>query len=176
MKSLRDLFLDSSAGRAMLAGIGSQPETKALGDRAAVTKQKGRRGKPNSRIIDYKRTGPFYQQTGTNVIAGNVLPLLKKYWVHQFLHATKGWRSYRGGALFHLPSAIAGPQGWQLFKRSTWRPNRAERKAGLVPRLNTIVQQGPEQDYAAGKAMKLAEYMSPRGPRIGFAPLVAAAA
>lgn len=169
--NLKDLLLSASSQRSILAGA---PEMMALDDRSAITRTRGGKGKPNTRLIDYNRTGPFYQQTGISNIAGNILPRLKKFWRHRFLHATKGWREYHGGAVYHLPSAVAGPQGWQLFKRSTWRPNRSERALGLVPRLGTV-QQAPGIEYKAGTPVQLRQYIGKRGTRVQFTPLAAAA-
>lgn len=111
-------------------------------DKAAVTRTKGHRGVPNARIVKYERTGPFYTQSGIRRIADQILPILHEWYEHRYLHATKGLRVYHGGKLFHLPSAVAGPQGWQLFKRSTWRPNAKERKIGAVPRFTSMLADG----------------------------------
>lgn len=129
--AFQNLLLGATSTAAVLAGMPAMD----FGDRAAVTRRKGKRSVANSRIIDYQRSGPFYRQTGTRNIADNTLPIIVRYWVHRFLHATKGWREYHGGELFHLPSAVV-PRGWQLFRRSTWSPNKRERALGLVPRLN----------------------------------------
>lgn len=135
MNFLDKMLLGSSSMRAVFAGLGLQPETTALKDRATVTPKIGKRSKPNRRIISYERSGPFYTQSGTQNIAGNILPILYKFYEHRFLHATKGWRVYHGGNLFRLPSAVTRP-GFQVFRRSTWMPNARERRLGLVPRPN----------------------------------------
>lgn len=170
-------FLDSTSSmRALLTGY--KPEEQTLD---TATRSMGPRRRANTRIIDYSRTGPFYTQIGVRVIAEQELPILRTHYVHRYLHATKGWREYHGGPLFHLPSSRADAGGRQIGKRSTWRPNRAERAAGNVPRLNTVVQQGLDQDYAAGKPVELARYRNKRGDwRLGFklvaTPYVSAAA
>lgn len=174
MLPLRSLLDGSTSMHGLLAGM--KPEE--VENSVAVTRSKGPRSKANSRIVDYKRTGPFYTQTGSRVIAGQEMPILRTHYVHRFLHATKGWREYHGGKLYHLPSSAARPQGRQIFKRSTWRPNRIECLAGNVPRLNTV-QQEPELsiDYTAGKPVEMARYRNRRGRwRLGFKLVEAAAA
>lgn len=175
MQSALTKFLDQTTSmRALLTGF--QPEEQALD---TATRSMGPRRRTNTRIIDYSRTGPFYTQTGTRVIAGQELPILRTHYVHRYLHATKGWREYHGGPLFHLPSSRVDA-GRQIGKRSTWQPNRAERAAGNVPRLNTV-QQEPGVEYSAGKPVELARYRNKRGDlRLGFklvaTPYVSAAA
>lgn len=147
---LRDLLLGSTA-RTILASL---PE-----ETAPVTRPKSRRGMPNASLIDYKRVGPFYRQTGTRNIVGNTIPLMQEYYEHRFLHATKGWRVYHGGKAFRLP--IAAPQGFQLSRRSTWRPNVKERALGLVPRFATEEPDG----LRLGKPVEMFQYRNQRGAR-----------
>jgi hypothetical protein len=56
-----------------------------------VTGHAGKRGGLYRRIIGYKRTGPFYEQTGWH----DGKPLMRQSHYHRFLHATKGWRVRR---------------------------------------------------------------------------------
>lgn len=152
MPTIRNLLLGSTSPALL-------PETKAAADEQGVaSRSKGRRGKPNSRLISYRREGPFYTQTGTFKLAGEEMPRIRRSYVHKFLHATKGWRSYNSGKLFHLTSATVGRGGFQLLKRSTWRPNAKEQRLGLVPRMSDVVVQ-------------MFQYIGRNGIKVGFKPV-----
>jgi hypothetical protein len=57
-----------------------------------VTGHAGERGGLYRRIIGYKKTGPFYEQTGWQK---DGKPQMRRSFYHRFLHATKGWRVRR---------------------------------------------------------------------------------
>lgn len=60
-----------------------------------TTGKAGKRGGLYRRTIGYKRTGPFYEQTGARA---DGLPIMRRVYVHRFLHATKGFRVKRTSA------------------------------------------------------------------------------
>lgn len=59
-----------------------------------ITRSIGKPGTFGRRIIGYERSGPFHEQTGTKYIGGVPFPIMRTRFVHKFLHATKGWRTY----------------------------------------------------------------------------------
>jgi hypothetical protein len=101
----------SAASRAIHAGLGPVPEIRAA-QRTEVTRKRGMRGRPYRRIADYYRTGPFYRQVGGKWLQGEEWPIMETFFVHHFLHATKGWRTYTGGSVMRMPRA--NPPGYHV--------------------------------------------------------------
>lgn len=100
IRELRDAMRSSGSGQAENL---YQPALRRKEPTALASQRLGKKGKSHRRIIDYKRTGPFYRQVGTKTVADRVLPLMQTYWKHRFLHATKGWREYHGGQTIRIP-------------------------------------------------------------------------
>lgn len=59
-----------------------------------ITHRIGKPGTFGRRIIDYKRSGPFYEQVGEKRVGFVMFPIMRTSYIHRFLHATKGWRVY----------------------------------------------------------------------------------
>lgn len=101
-------------------------------DPNTITSSCGKKGTPLRRIIGYRHEGPYHRQVGLKWMLNEAWPIVQTYYKHHFLHATKGWRVYTGGPAMRIPQPIH--RGFQLLKRSTWRPNRKERRLGHIPR------------------------------------------
>ena len=82
------------------------PPIRAKQSHGFVTPKAGKRASPARRITQYERLGPFHRQVGIKYLAGEGWPLMQTYFVHRFLHATKGWRTYIGGPNMTMPRPL----------------------------------------------------------------------
>lgn len=76
------------------------------GTNAFVTPRAGKRGTPMRSIVAYERKGPFFRQVAEKFVSGEAWPVMQRYFVHRFKHATKGWREYTGGPVMTMPQAM----------------------------------------------------------------------
>jgi len=98
MKSISRLLMTTAASALSFMGAGTEQKA-ARRVRSAVTPKAGKKGMYGRRLIRYERTGPFYRQTG---VRADGREIMRPYFVHKVLHATKGWRTYH-----HLPIAFS---------------------------------------------------------------------
>lgn len=74
-------------------------KTRADRARLGVTRKVGKPRTPYRHIIRYERKGPFLRQVGVRHVVSRsgqsrTIPIMQQFYVHRFLHATKGWREY----------------------------------------------------------------------------------
>lgn len=89
-QGLRALMHSTVSRRATSAAL---PPIRVI-KKDIVTSECGARGAFGRRIIAHTQEGPFYRQTGW---AKDGKPILKEYYRHHYLHATKGWREFVNG-------------------------------------------------------------------------------
>lgn len=108
MNSILSKLLGTASRPAVDVGLHEMDvqKTKAASS-PNVLRKLGKKGQKYRRLINYFRTGPFVRQVGSKWVAGEEWPLLHTFYVHHWLHATKGWRTYSGGAGMRLPNALA---------------------------------------------------------------------
>jgi hypothetical protein len=99
MQSIRNHLLATAASVAENINVAVRP-------RPIVSNKASKRGKPGRRIIAYDRVGPSQRQVGIKWLHGECWPIMQTYCKHMFLHATKGWRRYSGGAAPWLPRPV----------------------------------------------------------------------
>jgi hypothetical protein len=98
--SLRSALSATSSARAIET---ASPVDYRKANDLTVSKKLGKQRSFGRRLIRYERLGPFHRQTGDRSIGGTILPMMQTYFLHRFLHATKGWREYLGGATLRVP-------------------------------------------------------------------------
>lgn len=104
--STSGLATESRLRGAAAAAYVKPDDSKARDDSGlTITPKASRVGVPYRRLIGYERTGPWHRQIGITIIGGKELPLMQTYFVHRYMHATKGPRAYTGSANMRLPFA-----------------------------------------------------------------------
>lgn len=84
MTSFKQMFRNTASAAAEALGLPAlTPKPKKF-----EVDGKARKGAPYGKYINYKRTGPFYNQVGW---LENGKPRMVRRYFHRFLHATKGW-------------------------------------------------------------------------------------
>lgn len=100
-------FATASIAAAHAAMTAPTREEAAAVDHSGLTITPKASGKfrPYRRLVQYHRVGPLHRQVGIKIIAGKELPMMQTYFVHHFMHATKGPRKYSGGPSIRMPYA-----------------------------------------------------------------------
>lgn len=134
MSRLKDFFQRSVSG---LAATLHQPRFKAPSRQVGVTRKLGKRGTLYRRIIAAERLGPFFQQIGIKWKGFTAEPIMRGYYIHRFLHATKGWREY-----LDVPRAMA--RAGQVFQHN----HNMYRRACRAPKPSRVYMPNGKRECA----------------------------
>jgi hypothetical protein len=107
-------FMQTSGSRSVLARFAEGVGLKRRPDPIIGTTRAVKKGKPFGRYIDHRQLSyrkHMYDRAidvdmGGGTTVRRYQPVYRKVTAHSFLHATKGWRTFRGPLPFALQRVI----------------------------------------------------------------------